>query len=157
MSGAMATPAIRTRGRTQPTDTGSTVPLILGLFLIVLIMVAGSVAAGDAFVQQNQLQDLCDGAAVAAASSADLDSGRHVGNAGVDFLVLSTVQGAVQRYRDRDPARAAVAMVASLSSDSASVTVRCSQTRTIAFGSWFGFAAGVTHRASSTAKGRLRD
>ncbi len=144
------------RGRTRPADTGSTVPLILGLFLIVLILVAGSVAAGDAFVQQNQLQDVCDGAAVAAASTADLDSGRHVDDADAGFLVLGAVDAAVEQYRDRDPDRQAVAMLASLSADDQSVTARCTQTRTIAFGSWIGFAAGVSHRASSTAKGRLR-
>jgi Flp pilus assembly protein TadG len=139
--------------RERAPDTGSTVPLILGFFLIVLIMVAGSVAAGDAFVQQNQLQDLCDGAAVAAASTADADSGRHTG--GATFLVLGAVQVAVEQYRDRDPARLDVAMAAALSDDRESVTVGCSQTRTIAFGSWFGFGAGVTHRVTSSARGRL--
>ena len=47
-------------------DTGSTIPLIIGFFLISMLMVAGSVAAGDAFVQQRGLQDVCDGAALAA-------------------------------------------------------------------------------------------
>ena len=55
-------------------DRGSTVPLILGFFLIALLVVAGAVALGDAFVDQRNLQDVCDGAAAAAAASAaDLD------------------------------------------------------------------------------------
>jgi uncharacterized membrane protein len=133
------------RRRTVAADRGSTVPLILGLFLIALLLVAGSIAAGDAFVQQDQLQDLCDGAAVAAASAAD------------QFLILAGVQSAVTNYLDRDPARDAVTMQASLSVDATEVAVRCSQTRTIAFGSLFGYGNGVVHTATSTAKGRRND
>jgi Putative Flp pilus-assembly TadE/G-like len=138
-------------------DRGSSVPLILGLFLIALLMVAGSVAAGDAFVQQDQLQDLCDGAAVAAASAADLDGGREPQTSGGWFLLLAAVQSAVNDYRNRDPTRADVTMQASPSADDTQVAVRCSQTRTIAFGSLFGYGNGVTHQATSTAKGRLND
>ena len=142
--------------RRPGSDRGSTVPLILGLFLIAMLLVAGSVAAGDAFVQQRQLQDLCDGAAVAAASSADLDHGRHPSGGEVTLLVLGAVQDAVQKYRDRDPSRLDVEMQAVLSDDSTTVTVGCAETRSIAFGSWFGFGGGVEHRVTSTAQGRLR-
>ncbi|MDQ2751380.1 MAG: pilus assembly protein TadG-related protein, partial [Actinomycetota bacterium] len=57
-------------------DRRTTIPLILGFFIIALITVAGAVAAGDAFVQQRGLQDVCDGAAAAAAAGgADLNRG----------------------------------------------------------------------------------
>ena len=46
-------------------DTGSTIPMILGFFLLAMLMVAGSIALGQAFVQQRDLQDVCDGAAAA--------------------------------------------------------------------------------------------
>jgi hypothetical protein len=137
-------------------DGGSTVPLILGLFLIALIVVAGAVAAGDAFVAQNQLQDECDGAAVVAASSASLDGGRHGADSAGGFLVLGDVQAVVDQYRQRDSSRAAITMVASIADDGVTVTVRCREIHPLAFGSLFGFGNGVTHNASSTSRGRLR-
>ena len=59
-------------------EQGSTFPLIIGFFLLAMLVVAGSVAAGDAFVQQRGLQDTCDGAALAAAASA-VDLSRDAG------------------------------------------------------------------------------
>jgi uncharacterized membrane protein len=142
--------------RAMRRDEGSTIPLILGLFLIALILVAGSVAAGDAFVQQRTLQDVCDGAAIAAASSADLDNGRHdSGNRG-EFLDLTGVQTAVDRYRSRDAFRQQVEMAASVGNDQQTATVECVQTRTVAFGSWFGYGSGITHRVTSTARAPLQ-
>ena len=58
-------------------DRGSTIPLILGCFVVAFLIVAGSVAAGDAFLQQRNLQSVCDGAAAAAATSADLAAARE--------------------------------------------------------------------------------
>jgi len=133
-------------------DQGSTVPLILGLFLIVLLLVAGSVAAGDAFVQQSALQDVCDGAAIAAASSADLDTGRHAAGNGGGFLDLDDVQAAVVQYQSRDPERRDMAMQASVGPDAQTVTVQCTQTTTVAFGAWFGFGSGIDHRVMSAAR-----
>jgi hypothetical protein len=132
------------------------VPLILGLFLIALIVVAGAVAAGDAFVAQNQLQDQCDAAAVVAASSADVNGGRHRADSAGDFLALVDVQSAVDQYRQRDSTRADISMLAPIADDGVTVTVQCREIRPIAFGSLFGFGDGVTHTASSTSRGRLR-
>ncbi len=137
-------------------DRGSTIPLILGFFLIALLMIAGSVAAGDAFVQQSNLQSLCDGAAAAAASSADIDAQRHAGSLQQTvYLQLANVQGAVDAYLSRDSSRSDVQILASLSADRATVTVACSARSSIAFGSFFGFSQGVSHRATSSARARL--
>jgi hypothetical protein len=147
------------RRTAAPGDAGSTIPLILGMFLIALILVAGSIAAGDAFVQQNRLQDLCDGAAVAAGSAADLNGNRQAPSAvstASRFLILGAVQTAVQNYRDRDAQRSEVTMAADVSPDLTAVTVRCTETRTIAFGSMFGYGGGVTHTATSAARGSVR-
>lgn len=131
-------------------DRGSTIPLILGFFLIALIMVAGSISLGQAFVQQRELQDVCDGAAAAAvASAADLDrlgpaaSGRSLQLAGVD--------DAVRAYLSRDPARTPVHVNASLSPDRTRVTLTCQQTTVLAFGKFFD-RAHVQHTATSTAR-----
>ena len=78
----------------RPRDDGSVIPFVLGFFIIALLLVAGSVAAGDAFVQQRDLQDVCDGAAVAAASAADLSANRSGTSASGD-LPLGDVQDRV--------------------------------------------------------------
>ena len=145
-------------GRAGPTgEQGSTIPLILGFFLISLLVVAGSVAAGDAFVQQGNLQSLCDGAAVAAASSADLDRSRIDGRAAqVGYLNLSNVQNAADEYLSRDPARSTVRLAAALNVDATTVDVSCTQALPVAFGSMFGFSTGLVHHANSRARAPLR-
>ncbi len=135
-------------------DGGSTIPLILGVFLIAMLMVAGSVAAGEAFVQQRDLQSVCDGAAAAAASSADVNSERRAGLSG-DSLVLAGVQDAVDTYLGRDPSRSAVHVDAALSPDRQSVSLSCRSRSKIAFGAVFGKGAGVEHHTTSAARAPL--
>jgi uncharacterized membrane protein len=131
-------------------DRGSTIPLILGFFLLALAMVAGSVALGQAFVQQRDLQDVCDGAATAAAaSSADLD--RAVEVAGADSLRFAGVRAVVDAYLARDVTRHGVSVRPQLSPDRERITLTCSQTTSLAFGGMFG-RAHVHHTATSTAR-----
>jgi hypothetical protein len=131
-------------------DRGSTIPLILGFFLIALIMVAGSVALGQAFVQQRGLQDVCDGAAAAAAaSSADLDRERGIAAAG--SLRFADVAQVVNAYLARDPDRRSVHVNAHLSPDRERITLTCQQTMPLAFGAFFG-RAHVRHTATSSAR-----
>ena len=120
-----------------------------------LLFVAGSVAAGQAFVQQRDLQDVCDGAAVAAASSAaDLD--RATGAAQSRSLRFAAAQSAVEGYLTRDPARPGVSVVAAVSPDAETIELRCAQTRPIAFGAVFGRAHGIRHTATSAARAPVR-
>ncbi|WP_375479193.1 pilus assembly protein TadG-related protein [uncultured Jatrophihabitans sp.] len=131
-------------------DDGSTIPLILGFFLLALLLVAGSVALGQAFVQQRGLQDVCDGAAAAAAaSSADLDRDVSVGAA--SSLRFVDVDRSVADYLARDPERRAVQVRAQLSPDRERITLRCAQTMPLAFGALFG-RARVRHTATATAR-----
>jgi uncharacterized membrane protein len=132
-------------------EQGSTIPLILGFFLIALLLVAGSVAAGDAFVQQRSLQDVCDGAAVDAASqSVDLARDRDPTAGGA--IRFADVQTAVLAYLARDPSRSGVHVVAALSPDARTLTLTCTQTTHIAFGALFGRGAGVHHTVTSSAR-----
>jgi uncharacterized membrane protein len=132
-------------------DEGSTIPLILGFFLLAMLVVAGSIALGDAFVQQRDLQDVCDGAAAAAAaSSADLDRERTVGAAGTS-LPFSDADQAVAAYLDRDSDRRAVQIRAQLSADRQRITLTCIRTTELTFGGVFG-RGHVRHVASSTAR-----
>jgi uncharacterized membrane protein len=135
-------------------DEGSTLPLILGFFLIALMMIAGSVAAGDAFVQQRGLQDVCDGAATAAAASG-VDLGRGGALDTERALQFGDVERAVSAYLARDPSRHGVHVSAQLSTDQRTLTLTCEQTEHIAFGAMFGKADGVHHRVISSAEAPL--
>jgi hypothetical protein len=136
-------------------DRGSTIPLIFGFFLIALIMVAGAVAVGEDFVQQRDLQGLCDGAAAAAAaSSADLDRVGGVGS--TDSLRFSDVRRVVADYLDRDPARRGVEVHTALSADRRRITLTCTETSSLAFGAFFG-RAHVRHTATASARAAVLD
>jgi uncharacterized membrane protein len=132
-------------------DRGSTLPLILAFLLVALTVVAGSVAAGQAFVQQRELQAACDGAASAAvASAADLDRLRVVAEG--DSLRLARVEAALDAYLARDTARQGVAVRPVLSGDAETLTLTCTQTRSLAFGAMFGKTDGIRHVATSAAR-----
>jgi uncharacterized membrane protein len=130
-------------------DRGSTVPLILGFFLLALLGTAGAVAAGQAFVQQRDLQDLCDGAAAAtAAAAADVDRSSPIANAG--SLRFVDVQRIADRYVSRE--LSGVSVRARVSSDGRILRVRCSTTKAVIFGAVFGKAHGVLHIVESSAR-----
>lgn len=136
-------------------DRGSTIPLILGFFLMALIMVAGSVSLGQAFVQQRDLQDVCDGAAAAAAASAaDLDRDGTV--ASRDSLQFVDVEREVRRYLSRDGSRRDVRVTATLTQDRTRVTLTCRQVRPLPLGKFFG-RSRVQHTATSTARAAVVD
>lgn len=135
---------------TRRRDEGSTTPLILGFFIIALIMVAASVSLGQAFVQQRDLQDVCDGAAAAAAaSSADLD--RESSVAAGSSLRFSDVRAGVVTYLGRDPSRHDVHVDVALSADRERITLTCRQTRALPLGSFFG-RSHVRHTTTSSAR-----
>jgi hypothetical protein len=136
------------------TDRGSTMPLILGFFLVALLAVAGAIAAGDAFVQQRGLQDVCDGAAAAgAAAAADLDRSTGVDPTG--SIRFAGVQRVVEDYLARDPSRSGVHVRAELSTDARTLGLTCTETTKIAFGTMFGKGAGIRHIATSAARAPL--
>ncbi len=135
-------------------ERGSTLPLILGFFLVALLMIAGSVAAGDAFVQQRGLQDVCDGAATAAAATA-VEVGRGGELAAESALQFGDVEAAISDYLARDADRADVRTTVQLSADRRALTIACEQTEHIAFGAMFGYGDGVHHRVISSAAAYL--
>jgi hypothetical protein len=135
-------------------DHGTTIPLILGFFIVALFTVAGAVATGDAFVQQRGLQDVCDGAAAAgAAGGANLDRGAAL--ASDRSLQFGDVQSVVDDYLARDPGRDAVHIDASLSADARTLQLTCTETTRIAFGAMFGKRNGIRHVAKSSARSPL--
>ncbi len=135
-------------------DRGSTIPLILGFFLIGLLMVAGAVLAGDAFTKQRDLQSVCDGAAIAGANAIDGPTARTHELDGT--LPLAAVQAAVQDYLTRDPARTPVQVQAALSADGGTVLADCRSHTTPAFAGVIGHPGGIEQHASSEAQGIIQ-
>lgn len=132
-------------------DRGSTIPLILGFFLIGLLVVAGAVLASDAFTRQRDLQSVCDGAAVAGANAIDAPAARTRDL--VTALPLAAVQAAVQRYLAADAGRAEVQVEAALAADGATVLADCRRHTRPAFAGLIGHPDGLDQHAESQARG----
>ena len=52
-------------------ERGSTLPFVLVCWTVAALMAFGAIAASDAFLEQQELQSVCDGAALAAANRTD--------------------------------------------------------------------------------------
>jgi hypothetical protein len=137
--------------RSVADDRGSTIPLILGFFLIGLLMVAGAVMASDAFTHQRDLQSVCDGAAVAGANAIDGPAARTQELTAT--LPLAAVQAAVQDYLAADPGRSAVSVQAAVSADGSTVLADCRISTQLAFAGIIGRSDGIEQHARSQAQG----
>lgn len=134
-------------------DQGSVIPLILGCWLLVALMVGGYVAATNAFAKRVDLQSVCDGAAIAAANSPDFAGERTAGGGESDgALRLDDVQEVVSAYLSRDPWRDSVDVDAQLNDDRTRVLLTCRRRSKIAFGWLFGKADGVVATVTSSAR-----
>ena len=133
-------------------DEGSTIPLIVGFFVVAALLVFGGVAAGDAFVDQRTVQSVCDGATLAAASAVDTDAFRGGRGTGAGTAApLREVQRAAGDYLARDPARTGVTIDAALSTDGLRVDATCVEVLPVPFGGAFGLGDGVRHVVASSA------
>ena len=130
-------------------ERGSTLPFVLVCWLVAALMVFGAIAASDAFLEQQEVQSVCDGAALAAANRTD------------EAVVYASGVGS-ELPLTRDAAQAAVAdQLAdggeildswSAETDGAEVTVRCTRHVEIAFG-WL-FLGGQPLERTATASAR---
>lgn len=132
-------------------EDGSTIPLVLGFFLIGLLVVAGAVLASDAYTEQRDLQSICDGAALAAANAVDSRAART--EKLDEALPLAGVQQAVERYLARDPGRSQVSIRATVTGQT--VTADCRRHTHLAFGAVIGRGDGVDQHATAHARSVL--
>lgn len=132
-------------------DRGSTIPLILGFFLIGLLMVAGAVLASDAFTHQRDLQSVCDGAAIAGANAIDGPAART--QQLTTTLPLAAVQAAVQDYLAEDAGRSEVSVQAAVAADGSTVLTDCRTSTQLAFARLIGRPDGIDQHARSQAQG----
>ncbi|WP_089336519.1 pilus assembly protein TadG-related protein [Blastococcus mobilis] len=130
-------------------ERGSTLPFVLVCWTVAALMAFGGIAASDAFLEQQEVQSVCDGAALAAANRTDE---RIVYASGVDGelpLAGATAQAAVADHL----ADGATALDSwSAETDGAEVTVRCTRYVEIAFG-WL-FLGGEPLERTATASAR---
>jgi hypothetical protein len=134
-------------------DRGSTIPLILGFFLIALLIVAGAVMASDAFTRQRDLQSVCDGAALAGANAIDGPAART--QALGSSLPLAAVEAAVEDYLARDPGRSPVQVRTEISGGD-TVLADCRVRTKLAFAAIIGRGDGIEQHAESQAQGHIR-
>lgn len=130
-------------------DRGSTVPLIIGFFVLAMLASAASVAAGQAFVSQRDLQDQCDGmAAAAAAATASVDRGSAVAGGG------SLRFADVQRFVDAATARSGsdVHVAARVTDGGQTIRLHCISIVPVVFGAVFGRPHGQRHVVDSSAR-----
>jgi Flp pilus assembly protein TadG len=112
-------------------EAGSTLPFVLVCWLVAALMVFGAIAASDAFLEQQEVQSVCDGAALAAADQAD-EAVVYTQGVGAQLpLTRSAAEAAVADQL----ADARVTLDAwSAETDGVEVTVRCTRAVRIAFG-----------------------
>ena len=112
-------------------DRGSTLPFVLVCWTVAALMAFGAIAASDAFLKQQEVQSVCDGAALAAANRTD-EAVVYGSGVGAQLpLTRATAQAAVADQLADGRARLDSW---SAETDGAEVTVRCTRYVDIAFG-----------------------
>ena len=130
-------------------ERGSTLPFVLVCWLVAALMAFGAIAASDAFLEQQEVQAICDGAALAAANQAD-EAVLYSDGIGAELpLTRAGAQAAVaEQLADGGTPLDAW----SAETDGAEVTVRCTRHVEIAFG-WL-FLGGQPLERTATASAR---
>ena len=130
-------------------ERGSTLPFVLVCWTVAALMAFGAIAASDAFLEQLEVQSVCDGAALAAANSTDEGAVYRDGVGAELPLTRAAAQVAVaDQLADGGTALDSW----SAETDGAEVTVRCTRSVEIAFG-WL-FLGGQPLERTATASAR---
>jgi Flp pilus assembly protein TadG len=130
-------------------EAGSTLPFVLVCWLVAALMVFGGIAASDAFLEQQAVQSICDGAALAAADQAEEAVVYSLGVGAQLPLTRSAAEAAVaDQLADADVQLDAW----SAETDGVEVTVRCTRSVPIAFG-WL-FLGGQPLERTAVASAR---
>ncbi|MCA0146030.1 pilus assembly protein TadG-related protein [Blastococcus sp. LR1] len=114
----------------QDPERGSTLPFVLVCWLVAALMAFGAIAASDAFLEQQEVQSVCDGAALAAANQAD-EAVLYASGVGAELpLTRAAAQAAVADQL----ADGGIQLDSwSAETDGAEVTVTCTRFVTITF------------------------
>src|SRR3712207_634885 len=116
--------AARVPIRGDDRERGSTLPFVLVCWLVAALMVLVAIAASDAFLEQQEVQAVCDGAALAAANRAD-EVAAYAGGIGTGLpLSRSSAQEAVA---DQLESGRSALDTWSAETDGTEVTLRCTR------------------------------
>jgi hypothetical protein len=133
----------------RESERGSTLPFVLVCWLVAALMAFGAIAASDAFLEQQQVQSVCDGAALAAANSTDEGVVYTDGVGGTLPLTPASTHAAVA---DQLADGGAALDSWTAETDGVEVTVRCTRSVEIAFG-WL-FLGGQPLERTAVASAR---
>jgi uncharacterized membrane protein len=112
-------------------ERGSSLPFVLVCWTVAALMAFGAIAASDAFLEQQEVQSICDGAALAAADQAD-EAVVYARGVGRELpLTRAAAQAAVADHLADGGVRLDTW---SAETDGTEVTVRCARYAEIAFG-----------------------
>ena len=112
-------------------ERGSTLPLVLVCWLVAALMALGAIAASDAFLEQQEVQAVCDGAALAAANATD-EAALYATGLGSSLPLTVAITRAAVTDQLADGGTPLDAW--STETDGVEVTVHCSRQVEIAFG-----------------------
>jgi len=124
-------------------------PFVLVCWLVAALMAFGAIAASDAFLEQQEVQAVCDGAALAAANQAD-EAVLYAEGIGTELPL--TRAGAQAAVADQLADGGTLLDAWSAETDGAEVTVRCTRQVEIAFGWLFLGGQSLERTAVSSAR-----
>ncbi|MCF6507737.1 hypothetical protein E9549_10010 [Blastococcus sp. MG754426] len=130
-------------------ERGSTLPFVLVCWLVAALMAFGAIAASDAFLEQQEVQSVCDGAALAAANQAD-EAVVYPHGVGTELPLTRAAAQAAVGDQLADGGTALDSWAAE--TDGAEVTVRCTRHVEIAFGWLFLGGERLERTAVSSAR-----
>lgn len=132
-------------------DRGSTIPLMLGFFILAGLMLTGGVVASSAFLQLRSLQSACDGAAVAAANG--FERGGATLGEGLPFDA-DAAQSAVAAYAAQAWGADATEVDLIVDVDGERVVVSCTKTAHVPFEAVFS-PGGISQTVTATSRAPL--
>ena len=115
-------------------ERGSTLPFVLVCWTVAALMTFGAITASHAFLEQLEVQSVCDGAALAAANSTD-EAAVYTGGLGSDLPLTAGSAEAAIADQLTDGRTALDAWTAE--TDGIEVSVRCTRYVDVAFGRLF--------------------
>ena len=124
-------------------------PFVLVCWLVAALMAFGAICASDAFLEQQEVQSVCDAAALAAANQTDEGL---VYREGVGTTVPLTADSTAAAVADQLADGATPLDAWSTETDGAEVTVRCTRSVQVAFG-WL-FLGGQPLERTAVASAR---
>jgi Flp pilus assembly protein TadG len=130
-------------------ERGSTLPFVLVCWLVAALMAFGAISASDAFLEQQEVQSICDSAALAAANHTD-EAVLYSTGVGAELPLTRAAAQAAVADQLADGATALDSW--SVETDGVEVTVRCTRYVDIAFG-WL-FLGGEPLERTATASAR---